>query len=138
MIITKKINGKKITLLKPDVFVQTYSTAPTVTPYVSVIDWFFPQPKKNERPAKYVGRVARFMRQWNNLTMREAAEKFKMSYMTLHRIETGKWQSIKTTNRYLIDAYGLQMKLDFAPIADDKVNGRSKKPLAKTKPGKNS
>lgn len=92
----------------------TYSGASTFIHYIQVIDWFFPRAKKNENPAKYVGRVAKFMREWHGLTMREACAKFKISYISLHRIEHGKWQSIKKTHNYL-RAYGLQMKLEFAP-----------------------
>lgn len=106
--------------IEPSVRHIAYSTAPTATTYLNMIDWYFPQAKKNEHPAVYVGRVARFMREWNGLTLRETAKKFKISYMTLWRIEKGRWQHIKTTNNYLVKAYGLQMHFDFAPFKEDK------------------
>ena len=102
--------------VEPNIKVATYSTAPTITSYINPIDWYFPKAKKGEHPSVYVGRVARFMREWKGLTLKEACERFDISYMSLWRIEKGKWQSIKNTHQYLFDAYGLAMSLDFAPM----------------------
>lgn len=110
----------KFNVIKPNVWVYAGSSAPTITHYVGLIDWFFPKAKKNEHPGIYTGRVARFMREWNGLTLKEASAKFGISYMSLWRIEKGKWQSIKKTSNYLFNAYGLQMKFNFGEIKPNK------------------
>lgn len=121
MILTRKINGQKIAFIEPEVRTFAYSEAPTMTSYVRTIDWYFPKAEKNEHPGKYVGRVAKFMRQWNGLTLRAASAKYKISYPYLWRIEHGLWQSISKVHNYLFDAYGLTMKLDFVPIKKKKA-----------------
>lgn len=117
---------KKFNVIEPQVRVFSYSTAPTVTTYISAIDWYFPRPKKSEHPGKYVGRVAKFMREWNELTLKEASAKYKVPYASLWRIEKGLWQSIKKTHNYLYGAYGLTMKFDFAPTKKPKTSNSKK------------
>lgn len=111
--VTHKVGNKTITELQPSLRVSAGSRATTFRTHVDFIDWYFPKAKRNEDPAKYVGRVAKFMREWHNMTMKQVEEKFKISHVSLWRIENGKWQSINKTARYMHKAWGLVMGVDF-------------------------
>lgn len=75
--------------------------------------WFLPFAYKDESPADYIGRVAKFARDCFGLTQAQVAKQAKLTQPYISRIESGKWQSIKKVNHYLL-GYGLQMNFEFA------------------------
>ena len=97
----------------------TGTTTKTYTITVDLSKLTIPLPFKDETPALYVARVAKYLRRFSGLTQKQVQQRSKGKYSQAYvsRLEAGKWQSIRKANAY-IRSYGVQMSFDLSTLGE--------------------